>query len=118
MPQLIAPTPPPNRRVERESVELLARFRHDLTNVTVVLKDLTRFGARIEGVEALAADTPVTLGLPGCRPVMAFVAWSNYHGTGLEFAQPLPIVSYRELVASHRLGRAGVISGLSSPTAH
>lgn len=98
------------RRDPRAVVEIMATFRHDLTSSTVVLKDLTRFGARIEGIGALKTDEAVSLGLPGCRPALAFVAWSDGHGTGLEFADPLDGAVYADLVARYGLG------SLTNPT--
>lgn len=97
---------PAERRQGRELVEMIARFRRDLTNSTVMLKDLTRFGARIDGVGALEIDEAVTLTLPGCRPLMAFVAWSTDHCAGLEFAEPLEDGVFTELVARYGLGQA------------
>jgi hypothetical protein len=98
---------PTGRRETREQVEMLAKFRRGLVSVTVMLKDLTRFGARIEGVGLLEPDEAVTLALPGCRPAMAFVAWSNEHCAGLEFAEPLDDNVFAALVDQHRLGGAG-----------
>ncbi|TCM18763.1 hypothetical protein EDF56_104295 [Novosphingobium sp. PhB165] len=92
-------------RDRREPVEMMAKFRSAFTSCTVVLKDLTRFGARIEGIDALEIDEAINLGLPGCRPAMAFVAWSGRHGTGLEFAEPLDARVYADLVTRHGLGR-------------
>lgn len=93
------------RREDREAVEMLAKFRRGLVSITVMLKDLTRFGARIEGVGHLDTDEAVSLALPGCRPAMAFVAWSNEHCAGLEFADPLDDQVFAELVSHYRLGR-------------
>lgn len=83
----------------------MARFRRDLTSSTVMLKDLTRFGARIEGVGLLEKDEAVSLALPGCRPSMAFVAWANDHCAGLEFAEPLDNTVFVDLVTQFGLGR-------------
>lgn len=93
------------RRERREPVEMLARFRRDVSSSIVMLKDLTRFGARIEGIGALVRDEAVTLALPGCRPSLAFVAWANDHCAGLEFAEPLPTETFVRLVECHGLGR-------------
>ncbi|SFF91873.1 hypothetical protein SAMN05518801_103175 [Novosphingobium sp. CF614] len=93
------------RRQERENVEMMAKFRRDLVSSTVMLKDLTRFGARIEGVGLLETDEAVSLALPGCRPSMAFVAWANDHCAGLEFAEPLDGDIFVDLVARYGLGR-------------
>lgn len=98
---------PIHRRQAREQVEMLAKFRRDLVSCTVMLKDLTRFGARIEGVGRLITDEAVSLALPGCRPAMAFVAWANEHCAGLEFADPLDGNVFHDLVSRHGLGRAG-----------
>lgn len=92
------------RREPREAVEMLARFRRDVSSSTVMLKDLTRHGARIEGVGALGADEAVSLALPGCRPLLAFVAWANDHCAGLEFAEPLATETFLHLVEHHGLG--------------
>ncbi|MCJ2183671.1 hypothetical protein MTR62_13365 [Novosphingobium sp. 1949] len=92
------------RREPREHVEMLAKFRRTVTSTTVMLKDLTRFGARIEGIEGLQTDEAVSLTLPGRRPGMAFVAWANAHCAGLEFADPLSDEDYAQLVAQYGLG--------------
>lgn len=94
-----------DRRHQREQVEMMARFRRDLVNTTVMLKDITRFGARIEGVGQLEKDEAVTLTLPGCRPAMAFVAWATDHSAGLEFAEPLDDAVFVELVTQYGMGR-------------
>lgn len=94
-----------DRRETREQVEMLAKFRRGVVSITVMLKDLTRFGARIEGVGHLDADEAVSLALPGCRPAMAFVAWSNEHCAGLEFAEPLDDDVFSGLVSDYGLGR-------------
>jgi hypothetical protein len=93
------------RREKRQQVEMLAKFRRDLVSSIVMLKDLTRFGARVDGVGKLSADEAVSLALPGCRPSMAFVAWSNEHCAGLEFAEPLDGRLFSDLVARYGLGR-------------
>ena len=97
--------PPIERRATREQVEMLAKFRRGLVSCTVMLKDLTRFGARIEGVGRLDTDEAVSLALPGCRPAMAFVAWANEHCAGLEFADPLDGRTFSDLVRHYGLGR-------------
>ncbi|HKR91379.1 hypothetical protein [Novosphingobium sp.] len=96
---------PRDRQHERAEVEMMAKFRRDLVSTTVLLKDLTRFGARIEGVGQLELDEAVSLALPGCRPSMAFVAWANEHCAGLEFAEPLENSVFADLVARYGLGR-------------
>ncbi len=85
---------------------MMARFRRGVVSNTVMLKDLTRFGARIEGVGQLETDEAVSLALPGCRPSLAFVAWANDHCAGLEFAEPLENTVFTNLVASYGLGQS------------
>jgi hypothetical protein len=87
----------------RAQVEMMARFRRDIASSTVMLKDLTCFGARVEGVGALEVDEMITLSLPGCRPSLAFVAWANEHCAGLEFVEPLAGSLLGELVARYGL---------------
>lgn len=95
----------PERRQARARVEMIARFRRDIASSSVMLKDLTRFGARIEGVGPLEPDEAVSLALPGLRPSMAFVCWANDHCAGLEFAQPLDTTVFTDLVARYGLGQ-------------
>ena len=97
-----------DRRHPRKQVEMMARFRRDLVSSTVMLKDLTRFGAKIEGIGQLEADEAVSLALPGCRPSMAFVAWANDHCAGLEFAEPLENTVFSDLVARYGLSRDSI----------
>jgi hypothetical protein len=87
------------RRETREPVEMMARFRHGISTVTVMLKDITPHGARVEGVGPLAADDAVFLMLPGLAPKLAFVAWSSGQSAGLEFAEPLDQQVFSGLVA-------------------
>lgn len=93
------------RREIRQQVEMLARFRHGVSTVTVMLKDLTRHGAKLEGVANLKKDEAVDLALPGMKPKLSFVAWANDHCAGLEFAEPLPVEDFDALVRSHGLNQ-------------
>lgn len=92
------------RRPDRQQVEMIAHLRHDARTISVMLKDLTRFGARIDCAARLNVDEAVSLTLPGGRPALAFVAWSNDHSAGLEFAQPLPVHSLDVLVEAFATG--------------
>lgn len=93
------------RREQRHQVQMLAHFHYRATRSTVMLKDLTCNGARIEGVNALEKDEAVSLILPGCRPMLAFVAWASGPCAGLEFAAPLEETRLDGLVADHAVGR-------------
>ena len=87
------------RRHARSAIEMMAHLRHDLANFTVLLKDLSQSGARVEGVSGLSADQPVALSLPGRKPALAFVAWANEHCAGLEFANPLHSETFDAILA-------------------
>ena len=91
------------RRQARLQVEMFAGLRCGIATNTVMLKDLTRHGARIEGVAGLVAEQPVSLVLPGRRPLIAFVAWANDHCAGLEFAEPLEWEVFIPLTVDHGL---------------
>lgn len=92
------------RREQRRDVEMFAHFRRGVATVTVMLKDLTPSGARIEGVPDLLEDEAVSLALPGRKPALAFVAWSNAHCAGLEFAEPVPVGLFDALVSQFAVG--------------
>lgn len=78
---------------------MMARIRHDIAAVTVMLKDITPRGARVEGIAPLEKDDAVFLMLPELAPKLAFVAWARGLGAGLEFAEPLDHVVFSRLVA-------------------
>ena len=94
------------RREERQAVEMFAHFRHGANRITVMLRDLTCHGARIEGIPLLVQDEAVSLSLPGRKPALAFIAWSNEHCAGLEFAEPMPEVLFETLVSQFAVSRA------------
>lgn len=97
---------PHRRREERREVHMLAHFSHGGQRSTVMLKDLTCGGARIEGIPGLEVDEAVALTLPGCKPNLAFVVWAGDHAAGLEFALPLEGKLLAELIAAHAVGTA------------
>lgn len=94
-----------NRGETRREVEMFAHLQRGASRITVMLKDLTRHGARIEGISGLGEDEAVSLALPGCKPKLAFVAWSNDHCAGLEFAEPLRHGVFEVLVGEYAVNR-------------
>ncbi|MCX7864166.1 MAG: hypothetical protein N2423_03875 [Novosphingobium sp.] len=96
------------RRDVRRAVEMFARLRCGMTTKTVLLKDLTRHGARIEGIGPFERDEAVSLTLPGRRPLIAFIAWSNQHCAGLEFAEALSSTEFGALIAKHGLNTGSI----------
>jgi hypothetical protein len=91
------------RRNVRRSVEMLAHLRRTPSTITVMLKDLTLLGARVEGIADLTEDEAVDLSLPGLRPIISFVVWANKHCAGLQFAEPLHPGTFAELVRTYGL---------------
>jgi len=97
-------TGPEARRFPRIGVEMPVRCKHGLTRSTVMLKDLTPYGARIEGLEKQRIGEPITLMLPGLKAKLAFVAWSEAMTSGLEFDQPLHENVFATLVSDFAIG--------------
>lgn len=77
------------RRSERHAIDLLARYAWKGLRGTVLLKDLTSEGARIEGLEALRQGDGLTLLLPDAPPVEATVAWALGRAAGLRFDEAI-----------------------------
>ncbi|KUR71637.1 hypothetical protein AQZ52_08455 [Novosphingobium fuchskuhlense] len=93
-----------HRRARRVGFELPVRCKHGLTRSTVMLKDMTTHGARIEGIPRQRIGDTVTLFLPELAPKLAFVAWSKDMTTGLEFELPLHETVFANLVADFAIG--------------
>ena len=102
------PTPGANsaeaRRFPRIGVELPVRVKHGVVRSTVMLKDLTPYGARIEGMDKQRIGEPIMLMLPGLKPKLAFVAWSEPMTSGLEFDHPLHEDVFAALVSDFAVG--------------
>jgi hypothetical protein len=77
------------RRAERHAIDLLARYAWKGLRGTVLLKDLTCDGARIEGLEGLRQGDGLTLLLPDAPPVEATVAWAIGRAAGLRFDEAI-----------------------------
>ena len=76
------------RRAVRVGFELMVRCKVGALRSTVMLKDMTRSGARIEGLDHPHEGEAISLILPGQAPRLAFVMWSRGGASGLEFADP------------------------------
>jgi hypothetical protein len=92
------------RRLRRVGFELPVRCKHGLVRSTVMLKDLTTHGARIEGIPRQRIGESVTLFLPELAPKIAFVVWSEDMTSGLEFEHPLHENIFANLVAAFAIG--------------
>lgn len=82
------------RRANRIAFDMLVRYAWRGVRATVMLKDLTPFGARIEGIEALRKGDGLTLLLPGQPATEATVAWTDGHAAGLVFDLPLEHIDF------------------------
>lgn len=93
-----------NRRRERTGFELPVRCKHGVIRSTVMLKDLTAYGARIEGLERQRIGESITLLLPGLKAKNAYVVWSQGMASGLEFDHPLHDDVFDALVSDYAIG--------------
>jgi len=92
------------RRAKRVGFELPVRCKHGLIRSTVMLKDLTTHGARIEGIPKQRIGESILLFLPDLSPKTAFVVWSEEKTSGLEFELPLHQNVFATLVADYAIG--------------
>ncbi len=86
------------RRVARIGFELMVRCKHGPTRSTVMLKDMTPFGARVEGLDSPEVGEAISLMLPAEPPRLAFVMWTNGVTSGLEFADALPPAKFATMI--------------------
>ena len=93
-----------HRRARRVGFELPVRCKHGLTRSTVMLKDMTTHGARIEGIPRQRIGDSVMLFLPELAPKLAFVVWARDKTSGLEFELPLHENVFANLVADFAIG--------------
>lgn len=93
-----------HRRARRVGFELPVRCKHGLTRSTVMLKDMTTHGARIEGIPRQRIGESITLFLPELTPKLAFVVWSEDKTSGIEFQLPLHENVFANLVADFAIG--------------
>jgi hypothetical protein len=93
-----------HRRIRRVGFELPVRCKHGVTRSTVMLKDMTTHGARIEGIPRQRIGDTITLFLPELAPKLAIVAWSEDKTTGIEFEMPLHEKVFANLVADFAIG--------------
>lgn len=116
----VASQPYAERRAERIAFDMLVRYAWRGRRATAMLKDLTRFGARIEGLDGLRKGDGLTLLLPGLRAVEADVAWSDGRSAGLSLANAIPTGAFRDLVrnfASSRTEAASILPERASRAA-
>ena len=103
------------RRAPRVGFEMMVRCKHGLTRSTVMLKDMTCFGARIEGLHAPREGEAISLMLPGEAPRLAFVMWSTGTAAGLEFGDPLPATVFDAMIRDYAVGSQILPAPLPAP---
>jgi hypothetical protein len=87
------------RRVDRQRYEAQIQFRKGTRRALVKLCDISRFGARIEGVFLVREGDHLFVTLPGIAPVGARVAWVSQFEFGCEFIQPLNDIILNAIIA-------------------
>ncbi|OYW47407.1 MAG: hypothetical protein B7Z36_03405 [Novosphingobium sp. 12-63-9] len=100
------------RRAPRVGFELPVRCKDGITRSTVMLKDMTQFGAQVQGITRQRVGEPLTLLLPGLPATTAYVVWANAMTAGLEFDRPLHPEAFAELVSDYAIGHARKPAGL------
>ena len=94
------------RRAERVAFDLMVRYRLWGFRGTTMLKDMTPYGARIEGLTDIRMGDEITLLLPGLQPKTATIVWVDGQAAGMEFDNPLHNEVFRQLVKDHARSRA------------
>ena len=92
------------RRAPRIAFDMLVRYAWRGQRATALVKDLTRFGARIEGLPGLRKGDWLTVLLPDMQPIDAEVAWADGQSAGLAFADAVPASPFDELVRNFAAG--------------
>ncbi|HWU04005.1 MAG TPA: PilZ domain-containing protein [Novosphingobium sp.] len=106
MPDTPADLPDYVPRAERISFDLMVRYRFGEERGNVLLRNLTRGGARIEGLAGLRAGDEVSLQLPALSAAkQSVVVWVLQTAAGLEFRRPLHPDVFEDLVHHHALAR-------------
>ena len=103
------------RRAPRVGFELLVRCKQGLVRSTVMLKDMTRFGARVEGLDKPHEGEAISLMLPDQPPRMAFVMWTRGGAAGLEFGDPLPGDAFDAIIRDYAVGSQILPAPLPAP---
>ena len=106
------------RRAPRVGFELMVRCNQGASRSTVMLKDMTRFGARIEGLVRPVEGEAISLILPGEAPRLAFVMWTNGSTAGLEFGDPLPGELFTAMIRDYAIGQVPPPPPTPTPMQH
>lgn len=93
------------RRAERIAFDLMVKYRLWGFRGTIMLKDMTPYGARIEGLADVRMGDAITLLLPGLQPKLSTVVWQDGSSAGVEFDHPLHGEVFKELVRDYARSR-------------
>lgn len=93
------------RRTERVAFDMMVKYRLWGFRGQTILKDMTPFGARIEGLKDLRLGDGITLLLPGLQPKEATVVWAEGSAAGMEFDHPLHGEVFKALVRDYARSR-------------
>lgn len=94
----IDPQYQPPRRAERVAFDLMVRYRLWGYRGTTMLKDMTPYGARVEGLNDVRLGGEVTILLPGLQAKSATAMWVEGSAAGIEFDHPLHGEVFKALV--------------------
>ena len=99
----IEPSGPDRHRPERRSVFRRIGIIHDDHRYEAVMRDLSKTGARIEGLMGVPEGTGLVLDLGGGQLVVSVVTRSQDATLGIEFEAPLVSDGAGGLVTRHRV---------------
>lgn len=99
-------------RAQRISFDMPVRYRQGSQRVSLLLRNLTAMGARVEGLDELRIGDMAMVQLPTLAPKAALVVWTRGDAAGLEFERPLHPDIFEGLVREHAEPRRRTIADL------
>ena len=108
---------PERFRAERKSVYRRVGLIHEDHRYHVVMRDLSKTGARVEGLLNVPIGTPVVLDLGGGQLAVATVRRSDQFTQGLEFEMPLISDGSDGLCTRHRVSPYEIAAAANQPLA-
>ena len=108
---------PERFRSERKSVFRRVGLIHEDHRYHVTMRDLSKTGARVEGLLNVPVDTQVVLDLGGGQLAVAVVRRSEEYTQGLEFETPLISDGADGLCTRHRVSPYEIASASNAPLA-
>ncbi len=99
-------------RAQRVAFDIAVRYRQASRRSTVLLRNLTVEGARLEGVAGLRTGDVAMIQLPTLAPKSAKVSWTRGDAAGFRFERPLHPDVLDMLLRDHAVARPRLISDL------